>query len=173
VLWGAVITICTLLGGFAALVAFLPRISVAVQSPTNPDDPFSSPFTLRNDGFLPLYDIESACAIRSAVATPISHPNAIQQIQGDSNYGTLFQDPHFATSTLEPDQTIDVPCAYTWFAGQKVKSADMAIVVFFKPSRLPWPRRKKIFPFLLATDPETNQLRWLSTGSGRAKPNPN
>src|SRR5271166_5648866 len=47
----------TLLGLLIGLTSFLPRPSLIVGDPVDPSNPFSSMFTVTNDGIIPLNDV--------------------------------------------------------------------------------------------------------------------
>jgi hypothetical protein len=42
---------------------FAPRVSLVVEEPLNPTEPFSAPFVLTNDSALSIYDVGIACQI--------------------------------------------------------------------------------------------------------------
>ncbi len=44
----------TLIGGVAALLALLPRVTPTISDPVDPDEPFSSSVTITNTGYIPL-----------------------------------------------------------------------------------------------------------------------
>ena len=46
-----------ILGLVGTLYTFSARIEVTSNSPLNPDDPFSSPFTISNKSILPIYNV--------------------------------------------------------------------------------------------------------------------
>lgn len=48
------------LGGLLSYAFFIPRISVSPSTaPLNPDNPFATPFTLKNEGSLPIQNISA------------------------------------------------------------------------------------------------------------------
>ncbi|MFY9854081.1 MAG: hypothetical protein WAK26_09420, partial [Terracidiphilus sp.] len=144
--------------------SMLPRISVTPQSATNPDDPFATPFTVKNDGFLPLYDVKSECAIRQVQLLQINTPYVLTVVEPKA-YGFRLIDPRFAASVLDPNSTIDMACPFQRVENKKVKNANIALIVSFRPSILPWLRQEKFYPFVTGTDQITGQIHWFSTGS--------
>jgi len=55
------------LGAFATLLSLYPRFSVNAQALSDLNDPFSAPFVITNDGFLPLYNIEYAIHVTKLI----------------------------------------------------------------------------------------------------------
>jgi hypothetical protein len=55
--------IMALLGAIAAIVSFLPKLSLDVSGSLRPHDPMGTVFYLSNDGVLPLYDVDVGCGI--------------------------------------------------------------------------------------------------------------
>lgn len=57
-----------ILGYFATLAGVLsltPRLSVIATSALDPADPFSTPFTISNDGYLAIHSVTFRCAMRN------------------------------------------------------------------------------------------------------------
>ena len=62
--WGVIAGISVIrgLGAF-----FCPRISVCPLNPLSPSEPLSAPFTVSNDGYLSVNNVEFSCAIKKIV----------------------------------------------------------------------------------------------------------
>jgi len=52
-----ILGMATLFGGFVALLGLFPRLSVNNDAPINLSDPFSTPFHVTNEGYLPLFNV--------------------------------------------------------------------------------------------------------------------
>jgi hypothetical protein len=64
-------------GVLAALFALLPRVTVAVTDPVDPDDPYSSSVTVTNTGYIPLDSVWPAIGLGeiTTVGGPPPHTN--------------------------------------------------------------------------------------------------
>jgi len=147
-LWGFLIAIATLLGGFVALLALTPRLSVSKQDAIDPNDPFSTPFHVVNDGYLPLFsvrfymidiDMEGADGRKG-------------KISGEA-YATNWQLARFSAG-----QPIDL------YAGRVIKSSaltsvKLTIIVQYRPLPLIPYNRKWSSRFVTYLGPD-NHLHW-------------
>ena len=60
----AIAAIVTIVSLIAAVVTLLPRVTVAISDPVDPEDPFSASVTITNTGFIPLDSVIQAVAIK-------------------------------------------------------------------------------------------------------------
>jgi hypothetical protein len=130
----------------ATLYSLSAQIGIASELPINPGDPFSSPFTLSNDGFLPIYHVLFSCTLRDVK----------WQDGGVVNIRTR--------TNAEPIKKIDAGEATTTFCKflpnkTKIKSADIEVEVKYRPAYLFWSKQKSIrFGTVKGSD---GTLRWV------------
>ena len=53
-----------ILGLIVAYYNLSSRICVTSHEPISRSDPFSTPFQIRNEGYLPIYDVTFSCVLR-------------------------------------------------------------------------------------------------------------
>src|SRR2546426_2586389 len=118
------------------LVELYPRPSVSSSPPFNLENLLSSRFTVTNDGYLDLNDVHAVCFVWKAQAT--------LQIRN-----TVLQSVSPERGTLQPTQGLTVPCTggFMLVNGQ-FSSADLAIVVSYRPWPFTFIRKRKFFRFV-------------------------
>ncbi len=152
-----VLGLATIVGGIAAALAFLPRVTVVPSDPVDALNPFSASFTITNTNFIPLQDV-SICLGMGQIAT---FPAQI-----DPNLTPTFESrlmiPQWKNHDLRIDDniTITIVDLINVTSPANLNGADIAIIVSYKPWILPF-RREKIFRFLARK--QTNGLfYWYS-----------
>ena len=137
----------TLIGALAAILTFFPRLTISNTASIDSDDPFSTPFLIINDGYLPLSDVQFALHIRD-----------LETLNNDTlNIGTVMAGDY--VRTLWPGD------GYSYYAGRAVsahrmvKTADVDIVVIYQPFALPI-NRERSFRFVTQMGPD-NRLHWM------------
>ena len=141
-----VVGLATCLGLVVALYSLCARIGVTSDSPINPDDPFSSPFTLSNKGFLPIYDVLFSCTLRDVKW----QDGGVMNIRTKTN-----ADPIKRINAGEATTTF---CKFLPY-NAKIKSADIEIEVMYRPAYLFWSKRSSI-RFGTVTESD-GTLRWV------------
>jgi hypothetical protein len=142
---GVLLGIATLIGAVAAIVTLLPRTTVSISEPADPNKPFSSSVTVTNSGYLPLHQVGAELAIRKIIAGNIP-------IEGESNYGSQMFTTAWRGHSLGLDNQFTFALndlqIYPFQADLKnFSEADIAIVVTYQ---LPYIglKEEKIFPFI-------------------------
>ncbi|MGP8268810.1 MAG: hypothetical protein ACLQLH_01980 [Terracidiphilus sp.] len=138
----------TLLGGIAAAVQFFPRLSVTNGSAIDLNDPFSTPFRIVNEGYVPLFSVK----FFMRDITVKGQDGGITRIMGEA----YADDWH--TAVFRPTDGIDL------YAGRVIKSdsltfVELTIVTQYRPFALPieWER---VFQFRTQIGPD-NKLHWM------------
>jgi hypothetical protein len=155
--WQVMLNMAALLGLVTGYMAMIPRVSVSQSEPLDPDDIFSTPFIVSNDGPLPLETVNISCADFNVVyqqgTTLRSNPN---------DPGAAISDTSFNAPEVKPGERVSVPCALeqmlkppSWI---KVVSSDISIVVSFRIGYTPLPGRRK-FRFVTFRSAD-NRLHW-------------
>jgi hypothetical protein len=157
------IGLATVVGTLAALLALFPRLTISNESALDPNDPFSTPFHIVNDGYVPLF------AVRFFLFVSDAKTSAGQFIRQTTFMNSKFKIPIFWPSD-----------AYDYYAGNEIGqiergafiefnhpwvSADMTIIVQYHPFAIPFNRRRAV-RFITQTGPD-NKLHWMQ------RPNPN
>jgi len=160
-----VLAICTIVGGIAGAVFFLPRVSVTPTDPADPKQPFESSFTITNTNIIPLRDVGVGAGIYEINTVsfdehnrPAVDPTRVPQMTiPEWNHHNLSMDEKFTVSIgrqfwgLDPNPK---PGA-RGFAG-----ADIAIVVHYRPWFIPC-EQTRIFRFVSHRYPN-GSLSWFS-----------
>ena len=133
--------------GVFGVFSLLPKVSISAGEPPNPNDPFSTPFTVANVGNLPIYDVRIVCDVRrieigAAVYrdTPFTFTMVTPKIPSDD--AKVFQCDVIKTTGFVP-----------------MKSADIAIIVKFRPSLYPW-KTTSTARFVAEIDESGRFRRW-------------
>lgn len=134
-----ILAIATLLG-YAILI---PRMSVTVSDPPDPNDPFSSSVTVTNTGFLTLDSVLYCVAINKIEQSGIS-------LDGGSYSGVLMPDESFHhPQNLESDNPISFPLNEVLVADKgSLTGADIGILIEYQIPIIHW-ERYKLFPVAL------------------------
>ena len=141
-----VVGLATFLGSVVAILSLCARIGITSDSPINPADPFSSPFTLSNKGILPIYNVLFSCTLRDVK----------WQDGGVMNIRTRTK--------ADPIKRINAGEATTTFCKSlpykaEIKSADIEVEVTYRPAYLFWSKRSSI-RFGTVTEND-GSLRWV------------
>src|SRR5713226_10265571 len=99
---GLILGFATLLGGYAVI---RPRISVSLSTPLNPANPFSTPFTASNDGYLSLYDVAFLCQLHR-----VRSDRFIELSSGEGRLQTTAET--LVARKMSPGEKNDVPCIF-------------------------------------------------------------
>lgn len=135
-----------ILGLVVTLYSLSARVAVTSDSPINPEKPFSSPFTVSNQGILPIYNVLFSSTLR----------NVKWKDGGIVNIRTK--------TDAAPIKRINAGEATTTFCKflpyrAKIESADIEVEINYRPAYLFWSRRSSI---RFGTVKESNgTLRWL------------
>ena len=143
-----------LIGGIAAVAAFLPRVTVMTTDPVDSNFPFSSTVTVTNTGLLPLNNVGYAVAIRN-----IPYKNV--GTAGDENYGSLIIPDSGKGRYLGLDDKYSFPFNNV-IDGDKedLVSADFAILIHYEVPVIHW-QRQKLFP-INVTRTEDGNFHWYA-----------
>lgn len=145
-IWKILAGSALLLGLFVSLITISSKISVRSDDPINRSDPFSTPFQIKNDGYIPVFNITFLCTIREVkfdnrasihnINTRIVNP-PIPKIRSGEETTTFFKClPHKSPIT----------------------SADIEIAVSYRPMWVFWKREKR---FRFSTISREDELYWV------------
>jgi hypothetical protein len=153
-----VLGLCTLTG---ALV-FVPRPIVSPPStPFAQGNPLAVSFDVSNGGFIPLDDVGVSVGVGQIVS---SHSRMDQNLI--PNFNSRISNPDWQHHTLGMDGRFTVGLESMFAGGWG--SADLAIVVSYKPWMLPF-RREKLFRFVTFGSSDGN-VYWRSWPLGERQP---
>jgi hypothetical protein len=140
-------------GFVAALVTFLPRITVEPGGQIDPLKPYPIPFTITNTGIIPLFNVQPAiavCKIYSGI------PSA-RECNGNLKGGFIFA-PWFSKRLwMDEKYTIRLDDAFKFV---EAPSFDISIVVEYEPWFLRI-KQKKEFRFFAKTERD-GSLTWMA-----------
>ena len=149
-----------LLSLFAALVTFLPRVSMEPGDRVDPSDPLSETFTVTNSGIGSLYDVTAGICIGQIIMNPISfNPQQTftlpcsEILRPEWKNHTLRMDERFTVTLqgiIEPGPG----------SGATISGADIAVLVQYHPWFMPF-HREKAFRFITHSLPNKD-VYWSS-----------
>jgi hypothetical protein len=154
--------LAAILGILTGYLALLPRVSVSQNEQLDPDNTFSSPFIISNDGPLPMENVMFRCGIAGAKI------KEGPEIKGAPNFGTSFivltdKDGKIAAQNLGspemlPGERSTMPyCSFPWL--NPVEGADIGIVVTFRVGYTPF-SQTRVFQFATLKD-ASGKLHWF------------
>ena len=152
-----VLASATLLGGLAAAVTFLPRLTPTVSDPSDADNPFSSSVTITNTGYLPLDSVEATVGIGDICPKdyPLPCPDA-QFPDPVRDYPSGMRRNEWGPHDMAMDDRFTF--ALNDVYGSVPRYADIAVIVQYEIPWIHW-KREKTFP--LFTRKQTNgKLYW-------------
>jgi len=132
------------------LISLRPQIAVTPQQVLAKSEPFSAPFRVGNEGYLPFHVIQLVCYIHE-----VTYPN-----MRFANEKLVNEQPDDLTLDRQEGETIQCP----YLSGQMPSpptSADVVIVVDYKPPFIPW-KFRRYFRFVGASG---DSWQWLSEPS--------
>ena len=141
ILSGLVAVLGFVLTALTAFYSFSPNISITSLAPFEPSDPFSGPFSISNNGYLAIHDVEALCGLKSVEFTNRSFISEIS-VATDQDKAFKISPGESITARCRVPETIRVPKAV------QVKSADISLWLTFRPSFLFW-RKERWFRFVL------------------------
>lgn len=153
-----VLSIATLLGGVAAAVAFLPRVTLTVSAPVDLKNPFSSSVTITNTGYIPLKSVAVWIGIGVLCSTPCSAPDFPDSLR---DYQSRIHRMQWGAHDMEIDDkfTISLDDVFRFSEPGGLQYADIAVIVEYKIPIIHL-KREKTFP--LYTRKATNgRLYWF------------
>jgi len=139
-----------ILATIGGVLSLLPKVVVYAGAPLDPSQPFTTPFTISNEGYLPIHDVTFRCRIRRAQAEDGAAIIAYEK--GISPTG-------FAVPLITPGEKSTVACPFPFEFNAPFAGADFDFVVVFRPDWLLW-HQEKSFRFG-TTKTKEGQLIWL------------
>lgn len=114
------------LAGFAFVV--YPRLTVSPGQTILPSNPFYTPFTLTNGGYLPIENIDFVCGLREVTLKDSTNPDI-------ANIGMSIANTSIAK--LSASETTSIEFDRIFSKGTPIASADIEVMVTYKPFLLP------------------------------------
>jgi hypothetical protein len=158
--WKAIVGLSVLTGIAASAFFFLPRVTVQAGDLLDSSDPLSVPFTITNTNFVPLEKL----GVFIGVCRVWAAPNVVIQSTSDDcsrrNYAFIVYPP-WQNHRLAMDEPFTINLRDGWnIPGTKdtFVSADISVVVHFKPWISPFERWKQ-FRFVAEKMP-SGIFRW-------------
>lgn len=132
-----------------AYYAFSSKISVYPYSSLNLLDPFKTPFIIENKSYLPIHDVIFSCIVRK-----------LESSESDiliMNFNVKYDSPTIPyIASGEKTKTF---CNNPFKPLTPITSADIEVVVSYRPSFIPWQKQKST-RFSTIKDVKNN-LIWL------------
>jgi len=153
-LLAGIAVVLTILG----VVTFLPRISVSIPDVVADNrDPFASPFSVKNDGYFPIYSIGLQCYVGQI--TFLHGRGGLRDFTYSGIRGT-----DLTVNKLSAGDSADFKCLRLFEFQDDVNTADITVSVYFSvyflATLVPKHFCVKCFGFSTRTDHE-GKLHWL------------
>jgi hypothetical protein len=125
--WKIIVGASSVVGLIGGLMYFAARVTVSSLTPLNPTDPFSTPFSISNDGAFSIYDVEFSCSLND-----VKFPNG----GGMSNLsvGGYGLPP---IKVIEAGEKATYQCLIGSQETPKGSQADIHVVVSYQPKFIP------------------------------------
>jgi len=153
-----VLIVLAIVGFGITVLTVFPRISVSNLEAIDVLDPFSTPFLISNDGYLPLYNVEFLVAIRRLERIGGGG------ITGTDDFQSKFTTPDFSAPIFRPTEKFSLYAGRIVKAHNSVSFADIAIVIEFRPMLWPF-RRSSQFRFVTQKGAD-GKLYWMARPVG-------
>lgn len=108
-----------------ALYELTPRVAIFSESPDDPSASLSAPFTIRNDGRLPIHDVQMTCRL------VVLRAGRVEITGAEFAGGVTFP-------VIRPQESATVGCDHTVAAPGQAMDADLIVTVTFQPSIVWW-----------------------------------
>jgi hypothetical protein len=155
--------IMTAIGGAAAVVTFLPRVSIEPPGPFEPTRPLTAPFHISNNNFVPLDNGEVAiwiCNVFVQPPQPRIHKCEFDPAAKMSSFWVRMARWKFARISM--DDKFDAPLGdvFNIQPPTEIFGIDIIMTVAYHPWILPWTRT---FMLRFYTRQQSDgQLYWLA-----------
>jgi hypothetical protein len=161
-LWRALAFVIGIPGVFAALVTFLPRVSVAATDPVDQTQPFTSSFTITNESIFPLRDVGAGFGIIESNTMPVPFDEQNRPRLKPRPDMFQFTLPQWNGHSLDLNDkfSINTEHLYGLGGGAILSGADIYIVVHYQPWVIPW-KRTRVFRFV-THHYKNGSYTWLS-----------
>lgn len=133
--WKFLVAIAGFLATVSGILSLLPRPSVTASDFLVVNEPFSAPFVITNEGYLPIHDVTFRCAIRHYKG---ANGGNIEVYKGGG-----ITPSGFVLSEMPPGEKATVGCPFPFKGWEPVISADFDFVVVYRPDFLPWKQEKR------------------------------
>jgi hypothetical protein len=132
--------------GLIALIQLRPRLSASAIPVSVVGQELFSRFTVSNDGYVKITDVQMSCYIWKAVAQDITNNETGNNVHINDALSHPISPP---SQILLPNEGYTLPCAFgnIEMPTFQLKNADIAIVVYFRPWPLAWLRLRRLFRF--------------------------
>ncbi len=143
--WGVLVTTC---------VAVTPRVFVYPSVALDPANPVFTPFVVRNQGYLSIYDVKVSCAIKDIEFDTGMH------FTGGPDYKSRLQGSRHVASVIRAGEDYAEFLPLTGLKLSPIKNGDIAIVVTFRPIKWLPCRRQRLHRFVVQAGKD-GQRHWL------------
>jgi len=134
--------IITALSVFVTLwVVSNPRIFVYTSVPLDPNHPVFTPFVVRNDGHLAIYDVKISSAMEH-----LETESGITII-GLGHYENKFTSPEDVAKVIDPTEEITTEIAFSKLKYKEFTKMDVALIISFRAKYHLW-RTKRLRRFV-------------------------
>jgi hypothetical protein len=135
--------LATFLGVVTGYLTLVSKVSISQNLPLTPEDPFSTPFVISNDGPLGINHIQVYCQAIKVRA----------EAQNFEVRNGKLQNFIPAIPGMEAGEKLTAPCWFPFHTRTPITEADLAIRITFRPDFVPW-ETKREFRFVMTSGSE-------------------
>ena len=152
--WKIIVGVSSVVGLIGGLMFFASRVTVSSLSPLNRNDPFSTPFSISNDGVFPIYDVKFHCYFKD-IAFP----------EGGGFSGFSVEETVPPIQIIEAGEKATYKCLLSVPNASSGSQADIYVVASYQPKFLPY-RTEKPYRFVMQ---QGSDKQWYWFGQPVAK----
>jgi hypothetical protein len=170
--WAAIVGLSVILGVVGTVYALTPKIAVQPYGSLDPNDPFSVPFIITNEGTLPIHNVSSNYMVNNIKGVKVGEEenacDSCPKIQGINGIGSESSDPISKIEAGEKTPLFVGAMKLTRPNGEIIdtataSNAEIVITVKYRPDWIPW-RQERHWRFVTVTNAE-GQLVWVPVPS--------
>jgi hypothetical protein len=157
-----ILALSTIAGGVAAILFFYPRPTISDSEPIEPQFALSASFTVTNNGFIPLEDVNVGLALGKLVMAGSSANTPLEEAK-PVTYSTIIEHVRWAHHYLPMDDKFTITPSELFHNTSALGFGRIGINVRYKPWFLPF-QRNKLFKFRTFTQ-EDGKIVWYHDSS--------
>ena len=129
-----IMTVLSLWGIFLTTwVIYYPRVSVSPGDALDSSNPANTPFIIKNQGYVSIYDVVPSCAMDF-----ITYPSGITAI-AEKPFANDFSIIEQNAKVIAPEEPYTILLPFILMENNKIEESDIAIKLTFKPIKwLSW-----------------------------------
>lgn len=151
--WKIFLTIGAILGFWSAFYSLAPSLSVTPQTPLDLQNPFTTPFVVSNDGFLPVYSVVYSCSTKNVEDANRNRVSIVSAVTG-----------RIDALRINTDEKQTIRCPFPVRLSAPIQRGEITLTITFRSSWIPWDQEKR-FHFVAARNSNGHIIWFPQPGS--------